>query len=84
MFFTSIGSAYLYNLNGEIFPTRIRGFTFSVALAFGRILSALTPFVIDFANSLGVHPLTFVLITSLIALPFLHLLPETKDKKLDN
>ena len=79
-----MGSAYLYNLNGEIFPTRIRGFTFSVALAFGRILGSLTPFVVDFADSLGVHPFCFVLITSLTVFPFLHLLPETKDRKLDN
>lgn len=83
-FFVSIAAAYLYNYNSEIFPTRLRGFTFSIALGFGRILTALTPFVIDLADSLRIHSLCFVLITAVPCLIIIRYMPETKNKKLEN
>jgi hypothetical protein len=44
--------------------------------------TALSPYVLDFENTFGVHPLVCCCITSIIALPFIRYMPETKGRKM--
>ena len=78
---TSIGYGYLYTYNSELFPTEIRGFTISISLCLGRILTATSPFLIDLADDWEMHPMVWCGLTSLLLIPFLFVMPETKDVK---
>ena len=78
----SVGYAYLYNYNSEIYPTKFRALTIGTALLIARIFTAFTPFVIHFGDLIKIHPVCFSGVLAVVLIPFLRIMPETKDKKM--
>lgn len=80
----SVGYGYLFGYNSEIFPTQFRAITMGTALFIARIFTAITPFAIDLAHSLKIHPMVLACSTAILCLPLLPFMPETKGKKIEN
>lgn len=76
--------ALIFSYASELFPTKIRGLTLGIIVLFGRISSLFSLNLVFFTDSLGLHPMVGVIISSIIAIPTSLLMPETIGKGVSN
>lgn len=82
--FVCINFVLIYNYCSELFPTKVRGFALGVCIIVGRSTGLISLLLVDFTDSLGIHPMIGMVFSSVIAMLFSLLLPETVNKDISN
>ena len=78
----SIGFAYIFCHASELFPTKFRVFILSFSLFFSRMSATIVPYLESIEDYFGIHPFSCCVVSSLLILPVLIFMPETKGKRL--